>query len=225
MRGHGSRYTVDWGHLVFLAIIAVAVLWYLLDAMSVSLNIHNLLLVAPLAVLALCLCLVIAPQCFHREDLQSKDTPSLDLPSLDLPSQDLQSQDLQSQDLQSQDLQSQDLQSQDLQVQGGQGPQAAAVGEAASGEALPVAGSAALRSADKRDLLLIGGVALSLGLYVSLLNVIGFDIATCLFVLAVMLICGERRPLALIVFPLVVAVVLIAAFRALLPYPMYSVVI
>ena len=61
-----SRYVIDWGHLIFLAAIGAWVLWYLLDAMSASLNIHNLLLVAPLAVVSLCLCLVILPQCFRR---------------------------------------------------------------------------------------------------------------------------------------------------------------
>lgn len=167
MDGRESHYAVDWGHLSFLAIIAAAVLWYLLDAMSVSLNIHNLLLVAPLCLLALCLCLVIVPQCFRRRG----------------------------------------------------------AAEQPAGHDLNAAGSDALRSSDKRNLLLIGGVALALGLYVCLLNVIGFDVATCLFVLAMMVMCGERRPLPLILYPLAVAVVLIVAFRALLPYPMYTLVI
>ncbi len=167
MGSQRSRFIVDWGHLAFLAVIAAAVLWYLVDAMSVSLNIHNLLLIAPLSALALCLCVVIATQCVHREGVESKSR----------------------------------------------------------NESLPASGSSTLQTADRRSLLLIGGVALSLGLYVSLLTVIGFDIATCLFVLAVMLICGERRPIPLIVYPILVAVVLISAFRALLPYPMYTVVI
>jgi hypothetical protein len=167
MDGQNFRYEVDWGHLIFLAVIAAAASWYLFDAMSVSLNIHNLLLVAPLAVLALCLCVVIVPQCFHRQTVEA----------------------------------------------------------AAAGEDPHAARAEPLRSGDKKNLLLIGAVAVSLGLYVSLLNVIGFDVASCLFVLAVMLICGERRPIPLIVYPVIVAVVLVAGFRALLPYPMYTVVI
>jgi len=167
MRDKPFAYEVDWGHLIFLGVIAAAVLWYLLDAMSVSLNIHNLLLVAPLSVIALGLCIVIVPQCFRRRG--AEDAPAR--------------------------------------------------------EDLHAAGSAVLRSSDRKSLLPVGGVALSLGLYVSLLNVIGFDVATCLFVFAVMLICGERRPLALIVYPLMVAVVLVLGFRALLPYPMYTLVI
>lgn len=167
MRDKPFAFEVDWGHLIFLAIIAAAVLWYLLDAMSVSLNIHNLLLVAPLSVAALGLCVVIVPQCFRRRGAEER------------PARD------------------------DMHA----------------------AGSAVLRSPDKKSLLPIGGVALSLGLYVSLLNVIGFDVATWLFVFAVMLICGERRPIALMVYPMVVAVVLVLGFRALLPYPMFTLVI
>ncbi|HTV30092.1 MAG TPA: tripartite tricarboxylate transporter TctB family protein [Xanthobacteraceae bacterium] len=167
MDGPKPRYAVDWGHLVFLAVIAVAVSWYLFDAMSVSLNIHNLLLVAPLAVLALGLCIIIVPQCFHRQTTDA----------------------------------------------------------AATGEKPRATGTTGLRPGDKKNPLLIGAVAVSLGLYVSLLNIIGFDIATCLVVLAVMLICGERRPIPLIVYPVIVALVLVAGFRALLPYPMYTIVI
>lgn len=160
-------YEVDWGHLIFLAVIGAAVLWYLLDVMSVSLNIHNLLLVAPLSVVALGLCAIIVPQCFRRRGAELKPER----------------------------------------------------------EDLHAAGSAVLRSSHVQSLLAVGGVALSLGFYVSLLNVIGFDVATCLFVLAVMLICGERRPIVLTVYPLAVAVVLVLGFRALLPYPMYTLVI
>jgi hypothetical protein len=162
-----SRYGVDWGHLIFLAVIGCAALWYLGDAMSVSLNIHNLLLVAPLCVLAVGLCIAIAPQCFLHES--APDEPL------------------------------------------GRNPHAAA--------------AASLQSSDKVRLLQIGSVALSLGLYVSLLTVIGFDVATFFFVMAVMVVCGERRRIVLIVYPLVVAVVLISAFRALLPYPMFTAIL
>jgi hypothetical protein len=167
MGDRGSRYTVDWGHLIFLTIIGGAILWYLLDAISVSLNIHNLLLVGPISVLALCLCLVIVPQCFRR------------------------------------------------------------AGEVELGSSAPDmhGGASALHSSNVRNLLPIGGLVLALGLCVSLLDVIGFDVATWLFVLAVMLICGERRPLPLVLYPLLVSLILISAFRALLPYPMYTVII
>jgi hypothetical protein len=167
MGARRSNYTVDWGHLIFLAVIGGAVLWYFLDAVSVSLNIHNLLLVAPLSVLALCLCLVILPQCFRRTDdvVVSSSGPDMH------------------------------------------------------------GGASALHSSSARNLVPIGGLVLALGLYVSLLDVIGFDIASWLFVLAVMLICGERRPLPLVLYPLLVSLILISAFRALLPYPMYTAII
>jgi hypothetical protein len=70
MHIRGRRYTVDWGHLVFVTLIAAAVLWYLLDARSVSLRVNNLLLVQPLALVALALYLMIVPQCFRRADAE-----------------------------------------------------------------------------------------------------------------------------------------------------------
>jgi hypothetical protein len=166
MGDRSSRYVIDWGHLIFLAAIGAWVIWYLLDAMSASLNIHNLLLVAPLSAVALCLCLVILPQCFRRAG-EIEAEPS--------------------------------------------GPQAH--------------GASALGSMSLRKLAPVGGLVVALGLYVSFLDVIGFDIATWLFVLATMLICGERRWLPLMLYPLLVSLILIGAFRALLPYPMYTLVI
>jgi hypothetical protein len=86
-------------------------------------------------------------------------------------------------------------------------------------------GASELRSTDVRALAKIGGVAAALGAYVSLLNVIGFDVATWIFVVVVMLICGERRPWVLIIYPLAVAGILIGGFRAMLPFPMYTLIL
>ncbi|HTH96156.1 MAG TPA: tripartite tricarboxylate transporter TctB family protein [Stellaceae bacterium] len=160
--------SVDWGHAVFLALVGGAILWYLLDAISVSTDINNLLVVAPISGVALILCLVIIPQLLRRH---------------------------------------------------GQAVQ----GKGTSG--IKEMGAAELRSTELKHLASIGGVAASLGIYVFMLNVIGFDIATWLFCTAVMFVCGERRPLALATFPLIAAVVLILAFKALLPYPMYTMVL
>lgn len=182
-----SRYRVDWGHLAFLAVLAAAVAWYLLDAMSVSLSINNLMLVAPLAVLALGLCVFVAPQCFHRQAISTAG-----------PAEDLRATGaapVRTGDVHVDDVHVANMHVGDMHAGGSSNP------------------------------LLIGVVAVVLGLYVSLLNVIGFDIASYLFVLAVMVICGERRPIPLLVYPVIVALVLVAGFRALLPYPMYTVLI
>jgi hypothetical protein len=45
-------------------------------------------------------------------------------------------------------------------------------------------------------------VVASLGAYVCFLNVIGLDIATWLFALVVMFICGERRLFRLTIYPI-----------------------
>ena len=71
MRIRGHEYRVDWAHLVFVTLMAAAVLWYLLDARSVSLKVNNILLVQPLALFALLMYLLILPQCFRRADAGS----------------------------------------------------------------------------------------------------------------------------------------------------------
>ena len=48
----------------------------------------------------------------------------------------------------------------------------------------------------------------------------GFDIGILLFCAAVMWICGERRALLLIAYPVVVTLVVVLGFRAILPFPM-----
>lgn len=71
----------------------------------------------------------------------------------------------------------------------------------------------------------VGVLGLALGLLVFLMDTIGFDIAIWLFALATMLICGERRPIPLAVYPLAVAIVAVYGFRALMPYPMFTAVL
>ncbi|HEX2255337.1 MAG TPA: tripartite tricarboxylate transporter TctB family protein [Afifellaceae bacterium] len=64
MRIGGTRYRIEWGHLLLLFLIAGIVIWYLFDARGRSVNINNLLLVQPAAILALILCAVVLRQCF-----------------------------------------------------------------------------------------------------------------------------------------------------------------
>lgn len=74
-------------------------------------------------------------------------------------------------------------------------------------------------------LIKIGLLGLSLGVFVFVLNTIGFDIAIWAFALATMLICGERRPVPLLVYPLAVSLVAVYGFRALMPYPMVTTIL
>ena len=76
-----------------------------------------------------------------------------------------------------------------------------------------------------RALARVGLLGAALGLLVFSLNRIGFDIGIWLFALATMLICGERRPIPLAVYPLAVALAAVYGFRALMPYPMFTAVL
>lgn len=166
MRIRGHEYRVDWAHLVFVTLMAAAVLWYLLDARAVSLRVNNLLLVEPLAIFALLMYLLVLPQCFRRADAEAE-------------------------------------------------PKAPAVDDPLA-PALPT---------ESRALARVGVLGVALGLLVFSMDTLGFDISIWLFALATMLICGERRPIPLAVYPLAVAVVAVYGFRALMPYPMFTVVL
>jgi hypothetical protein len=76
-----------------------------------------------------------------------------------------------------------------------------------------------------KELARVAVLGLALGLMVFSLNIVGFDVAIWLFCVAAMAICGERRPLALAVYPLAVTVVCIYGFRALMSYPMVTTVL
>ncbi|TCK31390.1 tripartite tricarboxylate transporter TctB family protein [Ancylobacter aquaticus] len=75
---------------------------------------------------------------------------------------------------------------------------------------------------ERSDVMRMLALGVSLGLMVFLLDVIGFDIAIFLFSAAAMAICGERRPLRLLLFSLGVTLVTIYGFRALISYPMHT---
>ena len=66
MKDRKTGRSVDWGHLVLLALICGVVIAYLLDARGVSLKMNNLALVEPASIIALILAAVVLPQCFKR---------------------------------------------------------------------------------------------------------------------------------------------------------------
>lgn len=71
-----------------------------------------------------------------------------------------------------------------------------------------------------RALVRVGLIGLALGGFVFSLNTLGFDVAIWLFVLVTMAICGERRPIHLIVYPVAVTLFIVYGFGAIIPYPM-----
>jgi type IV secretory pathway TrbD component len=78
---------------------------------------------------------------------------------------------------------------------------------------------------DRSEAIRVGSLAAALGLFGFSIETIGFDVSIWLFVLAAMFISGERKPLSLIVYPLIVTVATIYAFRALLPFPMPTILL
>ena len=72
-----GRYRVDWGHLAFVAVIAAAVVWYLCDAMSVSMSVNNLLFIVPVGVFAV---LCAAPLCRSASIASARSRRSSDGP-------------------------------------------------------------------------------------------------------------------------------------------------
>lgn len=160
-----TKYVVNWQHLVFLGILFGAVLWYLLEARSVSTATNNLLLVQPLSLFVLFLCLLVVPQCFRRADRTDED------------------------------------------------------------ELLPEDPLAPTLPKEGRDLALIGVLGLSLGAAIFVMDAVGFDLGVWLFCVAAMFICGERRPVALIVYPLAVTLAVIYGFKAMMPYPLETILL
>jgi Na+-driven multidrug efflux pump len=63
------------------------------------------------------------------------------------------------------------------------------------------------------------------GLYVGLLEVIGYDVATVLFIAAAMVMNGERRVLPIVGFSVVFGGLAVWLFGLLLPYPMPTLVV
>lgn len=162
MRILRQQYHVDWLHLAFVTTMAAFVLWYLLDARSVSLSINNLLLVQPLSITLLILYVFIAVQCVRRADAE----PAAEAAPLDDPLQ----------------------------------------------PKLP----------EGRALARVAMLGVALGVFVFTLKTVGFDVGILVFSLVTMLICGERRPLFLVLYPLIVTLVTVYGFRALMPYPMVT---
>lgn len=78
---------------------------------------------------------------------------------------------------------------------------------------------------ERREVIKMLSFGALLGLFVFSLPLLGFDLAILLFCAAGMMICGERRPLPLVLFPAAITVLMIYGFKALMPYPMPTAVL
>ena len=71
----------------------------------------------------------------------------------------------------------------------------------------------------RADLARILGMVAAFGLFTAGLEQVGYDIAICAFVLAGLLLGGERHPAALLLFPPLFTLAVVHGFRLLIPYP------
>lgn len=65
---------------------------------------------------------------------------------------------------------------------------------------------------------IFGGMALLI-VYVAVMGVIGFDVATVLYVGLTLALLGERRPVMLVVLPVVFGLLVVYAFRMMVTVP------
>jgi ABC-type uncharacterized transport system permease subunit len=66
---------------------------------------------------------------------------------------------------------------------------------------------------------------ISFGLYVGLLEIIGFDVATYFFIGIVMALQGERRPWVIISYSLLFGTLAVWLFGLMIPYPMLTLLV
>ena len=69
------RFSIDYGHLIFLIIISGWVIWYWINARSVSTSPENLLIIQPVSIGILILTVCILPQVFRSTDIPAELKP------------------------------------------------------------------------------------------------------------------------------------------------------
>jgi len=69
------RFSIDYGHLIFLIIISGWVIWYWINARSVSTSPENLLIIQPVSIGILILNVCILPQVFRSADIPAELKP------------------------------------------------------------------------------------------------------------------------------------------------------
>lgn len=69
------------------------------------------------------------------------------------------------------------------------------------------------------EILRVLAMVAAFGLFIAGLERVGYDVAICVFVLAGLVIGGERHPAALLLFPPLFTLAVIHGFRLLIPYP------
>lgn len=75
------------------------------------------------------------------------------------------------------------------------------------------------RKEDLSDLGKVGALAAAFGAFATTLEIVGFDVATFLFMVVGLFVCGERRWWLILVFSAVFTALLIYGYGAMIPFP------
>lgn len=76
-----------------------------------------------------------------------------------------------------------------------------------------------------RDLGRVAALVVAFGVFVFGLERAGFDAMSWLFITVGLYVCGERNRLALLLYPPIAAALMVIGFRALMPYPISTLVL
>ena len=150
------RVSAEWGHIAFVSAIAITCLIYVLDTLSVSHHVNNIILVVPASGLILLLCVWVLISGISIR----KVSPD---------------------------------------VSNGQ--------------------DQAISLEDKKALAKSIALMALTGVYVAIIEFVGLDIASFAYLIVILVLLGERRPIFVLCYALIFTFIVVGGTGALIPYP------
>jgi hypothetical protein len=150
------RVSAEWGHIAFVSAIAITCLIYVLDTLSVSHHVNNIILVVPASGLILLLCVWVLISGISIR----KVSPD---------------------------------------VSNGQ--------------------EQAISLEDKKALAKSIALMALTGVYVAIIEFVGLDIASFAYLIVILVLLGERRPIFVLCYALIFTFIVVGGTGALIPYP------
>jgi len=150
------RVSAEWGHIAFVSAIAITCLIYVLDTLSVSHHVNNIILVVPASGLILLLCVWVLISGISIR----KVSPDVS-----------------------------NGQDQDISLE------------------------------DKKALAKSIALMALTGVYVAIIEFVGLDIASFAYLIVILVLLGERRPIFVLCYALIFTFIVVGGTGALIPYP------